>query len=166
MFISKCLQKNATLRSTTAELLNHSFILQAPPHNAIAEIFLKSSELVTSFSDQSNLKADPDPAGVQSKKESMNFETHKKRPSNVTEGIIIPSDTNKGSIISSKTFRTKLNQISSGNDIDLLAIHANKGHFINSGESEKTSLLLLKIKRSASKVEKLKPGLTQLVVPS
>ena len=33
----------------------------------------------------------------------------------------------------------------------------------NASECEKTRLLLLKIKRSASKVEKLKPGLTQLV---
>lgn len=53
----------------------------------------------------------------------------------------------------------KLGQISQRPDYEPLDMLSKE----NVADCEKNRLLLLKIKRSASKVEKLKPGLTQLV---
>lgn len=76
-----------------------------------------------------------------------------------TEGINIPQEINKGSIMSTNHLLKKLGQISQRSEYEPLDMMSKE----NASDCEKTRLLLLKIKRSASKVEKLKPGLTHLV---
>lgn len=62
------------------------------------------------------------------------------------------ADINKGSIISSLNFAGIKNKASLGSPKEMY-----------SEDSDKNSMLRLMIKRSASKVEKLKPGLTHMV---
>ena len=61
--------------------------------------------------------------------------------------------------MSSSHLLSKIGLISQRPDLDQIGFRPKE----LATECEKTRLLLLKIKRSASKVEKLKPGLTQLV---
>lgn len=83
-FVTACLSKDCSKRPTTKALLEHPFLRDAPPQNAVAEIFFKSGGISSSFSDQhSDLNVDssskPNTVGEQSRAVSK-MTSHDVRP--------------------------------------------------------------------------------------
>ena len=83
-FIGSCLKKEPQQRLSIKKLLCHPFVKEAPSSNAIAEIFLKQSDTISSMSDPvSQTSKKPNPSQDFGKTESI-APVHKKKSSNVS----------------------------------------------------------------------------------
>lgn len=171
-FVHSCLCKEPEKRLSTKQLLQHEFLKGCPPQNVVAEIFFKPENETVSVqsTDQSSTKRDNLPEESfpeaeikpETRKPSQMAQKKKGALSLASEAILSLAhpNTNKGSIVGTLSNQLQPNILTNQATIS----EASKASRQDQGvDKQHISEETLKIKRAAAKVDKLRPGLANLV---
>lgn len=171
-FVHSCLCKEPEKRLSAKQLLQHEFLKGCPPQNVVAEIFFKpenetisvqsleqNSSKRDNFQEETFAEAEMKP---EVRKPSQLAQKKKGALSLASEAILSLAhpNTNKGSIVGTLGSQLQPNQATNPM---VIAEASRASREDQSAENEQLSDTALKIKRAAAKIDKLRPGLANLV---